>query len=358
MDLEFSLMKKLKKNRKNTVIINENNCPKYLYLSQADRHKYAKQRLDTLREAFLEKEEKESFCPVNHESYEPFTTYGIVLINESVWLSNVSDGSNIPMKLDISGLKRYFLFNGQIAAVTGRNIGGTELYTDKIETSPYLDKRKTNKARFSMLVLSEEKLINLKDSRVLEDSINNVCFVAVMGLSCKSTVDILKNYTKKNISTVFLVVPSTEDRNQPCIFPQPTERAVEERIFVLNNPGSTILNGHCVDFENIDVLTAIEKSSLANGIEDIRHEASKAFIFQKSYFPVYETNSTHCVSHDGSLSYEFTPDIFITSGKSSGFSYDFGPCSIVKLSNEDSAVQIEWDEGSALYKVERNENVL
>lgn len=147
MDFDEIVLSKLKKHdrKEKTLIRPVLNYKKdeLFFLKSSDRHNYVLNRINFMKPDFIDLLEVNDFLAPTTQSFSSFFTIGMVFSFEerpsadSIFL--VSDFNDVVVKLNLTGLKEYSLFPGQVVAAKGKNYNGNELFVEELFTMPIIE---------------------------------------------------------------------------------------------------------------------------------------------------------------------------------------------------------------------------
>lgn len=353
MDIESKILRKITRSVPRASI-----CPvvpeaaKYFHLKSKDKHVYISDRLEYMKQPFLDLLEIKEFLPVDFRSQDPFYAYGIVSssngdkINEECYLFNPADGSKAPAKLNLSFLDGYSIFNGQIVAIRGTNADGHQMSVQRIYGLPIVNINTAQRAHISVSVLkgpfSPKDIENMLacgcDSLVLFGpfcSFSGHSFSYIdQFISCVE----MSMRTRPDLKVV--LVPSAEDYCSVSIFPQPAHKVVSDRIVSLPNPSYFYLNNHLIAVSNFDGYIDMCSEELfkePSDSTDFLLKTDKAtrlsyhLVFQRSFVPVLYSKSD--VAYGNWLNMNIAPDLYIICSKMRQFHREVGPSTVLNTGN-------------------------
>lgn len=357
-DLESQILEKITK-KKNPIkfSINKRKTPEYFNVQS--REEYVKHRISSMKKSFLELLKIDEFLPINHVSIKPFYTYGMItsstgkILKDEVYICNTEDNSNVLMKLNLEGLRKYSLFNGLVVAIKARNLKGNELLVEDIYSLPLITTNNENKGLIKVVIgrgtfteNSLEKLLNIENDILI-----------LFGPFCKfhkgyfsdfeDFLSLLNNKIKEKSTQLIFLVPSLEDNNFVKVFPQITKSIISKNIVLLDNPSSFYANNHLITVSNFDVLSDLNTNEYYKEIKEeidplfsINRKSRLAYfaIFQKSFSPVFP--STFNVTYGSWLDMEIAPDIFITSSKLKEFVGEINPVAFLNIGTSNDSYHV------------------
>lgn len=344
----------------------------YFYFTRSDKHNFVNSRLLQMKQSFLESLGIDHFEPINHQSMKPFYTFGMISsptgerIESDCYLFNTTDSSNIPVKLDLSAVDTYSIFNGQIVALKGINPRGDLLQVQQIYTASILHINQ-NKKESGTIIVSKGPFSQHR----LESIFKNVASVHVLlgsfyGIednsdfkNMDSFTECLRSFKENKVDMHIIIVPSIDDLSSVRIFPQPAIKITEDdAISSLPNPGYFYLNNHLIlvcNFDNFIDLCSEEifKASSTKQTNDKFERMCHHLIFQKCFVPVLNSKSN--VAFGKWLEMDFTPDLYIISSKMKCFDRRVEPVTVVNVGGSRlETFKIECSKSE--YRIERFPN--
>lgn len=339
--------------------------PEYFYLKPAYKQEYVHSRLESLKESFRLSCKVDNFMPINHCSMNSFYTYGMVSsptgskIEDLVYLFNSTDGSNVAVKLCLSQVPFYSLFNGQIVAILGCNPRGDCIQVDSIIYSPMLNAPLTSK---------NHKPLSLEISKgpftkaiIKEMFVHNPDLFIFMGPFIESNtgefeklddlIKFIEDLLMKLPNSKAIIIPSLADQMGIKIFPQQAIPINSTRIVSYPNPCYFYANRHMIsicNFDNLMDLAFEEKSVQISSSDDDVSKIDRIerlvhhLIHQQSFVPAI--NSLSEVSYGSWLNMEIAPELYIISSKMKFLNATIGPSTVLNTV------------GKTIYTINSNEN--
>ncbi|ADM12428.1 DNA polymerase alpha-primase complex subunit B [Encephalitozoon intestinalis ATCC 50506] len=346
------------------------------YLKKGDKYEYVAYRLTSMKPYFLELLGIEDFSPVNSISSTSFYTYGIImnpfghkLDSQNTFIASNIDGSNdVVVKLNLSHLRRYSVFPGQIVAVKGKNITGGEITVETLHCIPVVDineekdgkEEKHNQpsivafsgpygfaSEFDVLdrILMEEADVLILVGPFISSAHGSEDHSPASMME-KEFVPRIRRWLNERPGSKVVLVPSVNDITCLGVFPQGPIDIDEERIVCTSNPCEFFLNEFLVCVSSLD--TPLEISSEEcfhdSGLEseddacgnllfggDRLKRIAYHLIFQRTFLPVFPSRNVVSYSVPENMSMDTAPDIYIVVSRLKHFSRDVGPSVVVNL---------------------------
>lgn len=385
MDIESKLLRNIvKPSKKNTLKLVKSEKARYFYLKPTDKASYVHSRLLQMKPLFLESLQISEFKPINHQSIKPFYTFGMLSsptgskigsedadqatsTEPSVFIFNTTDNSNIHVKLDLSALDSYSIFNGQIVAVKGTNTRGDSILAEAIYLTPSLAENMSVRGEINTIIsrgpfscADLEKIFKLESDPFI-----------FLGPFCGANGNEFKTFSEfiaslevfigriQNVKII--IVPSLDDCCSVRVYPQPAVKSPSERIISLANPSYFLLNSHLILLSNFD-------SFIDLCYEEVSKEPSKPdtgpfsgdriqrlashLVFQQSFVPVL--NSKSDVAFGSWLKMNYSPDLYVISSKMKSFERSAGPTTVFNTGGLSKAsFRITSRGNSPKYNIER-----
>ncbi|XP_058947693.2 DNA polymerase alpha subunit B [Pocillopora verrucosa] len=356
---------------------------KYMFHKQADKAAVLSDLIDDMAEKLQESLGIEEFSSLSIPTQEEVSVIGRVCCDsngklnaQSVILEGsqeISSGQRI--KLDLSELRQFTVFPGQVIATQGLNSTGQKLVVNKICTGVQLpfrsssdnvepDSEDMSSEPFLMLVaagpfttsdsLLYEPLADLiktvqndkPDLLILlgpfvdskhEQIINGDLEEPFEEIFDRQVQQIIKATEK--LSTVVIFVPSYRDIHHHFVYPQPpfstkidiSESSTTERIHFVPDPCTLVVNNVTIGLSSMDVLLHLgsEETVCPPGSSDRLGRLVRHILYQHSYYPL------HPPAEDVNLDYEqfekqaifpYNPDILILPSDLRYFAKDILGC--------------------------------
>ncbi|XP_063800926.1 DNA polymerase alpha subunit B [Pseudophryne corroboree] len=349
---------------------------KYMFQKLMDIRDVVSSKIEEIGEALKNNFHIEEFTSVSFPAQETVTVLGQIgcdsngrLNAKSVILEGDrehSSGMHVPV--DLSELKEYSLFPGQVVVMEGTNSTGRKFVASKLYEGVPLPFYKPNldledypqqmiMAACGPFTTSDTITYDaLKD---LVDVINrdrpDVCILLGPFLDAKHeqierlqlTVtfeEVFKSCLKMIIEGTrpsgshLVFVPSVRDVHHDPVYPQPPfncyEAAKEDktRVHFIADPCTLSVNGVAVGFTSTDLLFhmgAEEISSGTAGASDRFSRILKHILTQRSYYPLYPPSEEINIDYDALYNYAMmpvTPDVFIVPSELRFFIKDVSGC--------------------------------
>lgn len=356
MNIENKIMSKVQKTtpQKLSIRILQHQRPEYFYLKYSNKKDFIHYRLLSQKEFYLAACKVKIFEPINHRSDIPFFTYGLIssptgakIDGSNIYLFNSTDGSNIPVKLDLSNLSSYSLFNGQIVALQGINPAGNLMIVEKIFYFPQvnINEPETFSPRNLILLEVAKGPFNRKNvDQIFKNSSSLYIFMGPFIDSKNDAFDSLNslvNYIDKHMEKLpnskAILVPSLTDRSSVQIFPQPALTVDSKKIISCPNPCKLFINSHLVYICNFDNLIDLAYDEISvcksTDTDDELFKVSRNtrlvhhLVFQQTFAPIL--SSLSCITYGKWLDMKAAPDLFIISSKINFKNGVIGPSTVL-----------------------------
>ncbi|XP_060240844.1 DNA polymerase alpha subunit B isoform X1 [Meriones unguiculatus] len=335
-------------------------------------YKFMFQQLPDVREALICKIEElgselkehykiEAFSPLLVPAQEPVTVLGQIgcdsngrLNSKSVILEGDrehSSGTQIPV--DLSDLKEYSLFPGQVVIMegfntTGRRFTATKLYEGVL--LPFYQPTEEDGDSEQTVVLVACGPYTTSDSTAYEPLLDlitvinrdrpDVCILFGPFLDAKHEQvenchltspfeDVFKQClrtviegTRSSSGSNLVFVPSLRDVHHEPVYPQPPftfpelPREDKKRVRFVSDPCSLSINGVMFGLTSTDLLFHIgtEEICSSSGTSDRFSRILKHILTQRSYYPLYPPHEDMAIDYENFYAYAqlpVTPDVFI-----------------------------------------------
>ncbi|ELA42130.1 uncharacterized protein VICG_00771 [Vittaforma corneae ATCC 50505] len=359
MDIESKLLRNIvKPNKKCTLKLVKPEGTSYLYLKPADKASYIHSRLLQMKPLFLESLQISEFKPINYQSIKPFYTFGMISSSTGskissedivsaiptdplVFAFNSTDNSNVSVKLDLSALDSYSLFNGQVVAVKGTNTRGDSILVESIYSTPGLTEYKSVRGEIAAVISKGPFSYADLESIFKLESDPFIFFGPFCGTNesefktLSEFVDSLEIFIRKLQSVKVIIVPSLDDYCSVRVYPQPAIKISNERITSLPNPSYILLNNHLILLSNFDSFIDLcyeEISKEPSKSEDVLFSGDRIqrlsyhLVFQQSFVPVLNSKSN--VAFGSWLKMSYSPDLYVISSKIKSFDRCVGPVTV------------------------------
>ncbi|XP_075597583.1 DNA polymerase alpha subunit B [Balearica regulorum gibbericeps] len=332
---------------------------KFMFQKAFDIREALSWRIEELGDVLKSHHHLDDFASVLLPAQEPVTVLGQIgcdsngkLNAQSVVLEGDrehSSGGQIP--LDLSELKEYSLFPGQIVALEGTNTTGRRMVVSKVyEGVPLPFHAPLEPAPEQRMVLVACGPYTTSDSIAydpLADLIDvigrdrpDVCVLFGPFVDAKheqvencqllgSFAEVFKLCLKtiiegtRSAGSQLVFVPSSRDVHHDCVYPQPPfsypelPRDDKPRVRFVSDPCTLDIDGVVFGLTSTDLLfhMGAEEISSLSGISDRFTRILKHVLMQRSYYPLYPPSEELNVDYESFYSYgslPVTPDILVT----------------------------------------------
>ncbi|KAM8940287.1 DNA polymerase alpha subunit B isoform 2-T2 [Pelodytes ibericus] len=354
--------------------------------SLAKSYKYMFQKLTDIREVVSSKIEELGESLKNHFHIDEFTSVSFLAQESVTVLGHIGCDSNgklnsksvilegdrehstgMHVPVDLTELKDYSLFPGQVVVMEGTNSTGRKFVATKLyEGVPLPFHKPGNEFEEcpSQMVLTACGPFTTSDSitydalKDLVDVVNrdrpDVCILLGPFLDAKHeqieslqlTVtfeDVFKHCLKLIIEGTrpsgchLVFVPSVRDVHHDPIYPQPPFSCFEpskedkQRVHFVADPCTLTVNSVVLGLTSTDLLfhMGAEEISSSGGAPDRFSRILRHILTQRSYYPLYPPNEEINIDYEGLYNYTtmpVTPDIFIVPSELRYFIKDVGGC--------------------------------
>uniref|UniRef100_A0A8C3WPG4 DNA polymerase alpha subunit B n=1 Tax=Catagonus wagneri TaxID=51154 RepID=A0A8C3WPG4_9CETA len=302
----------------------------------------------------------EAFTPVLVPAQEPVTLLGQIgcdsngkLNHKSVILEGDrehSSGAQIPV--DLSELKEYSLFPGQVVVMEGINTTGRKLVATRLYEGvplPFHQPSEEEGESEQIMVLVACGPYTTSDSITFEPLLDliavinhdrpDVCILFGPFLdakheqveSCLLTSpfeDVFKQCLRtiiegtRSSGSLLVFVPSLRDAHREPVYPQPPfscpelPREDRKRVQFVSEPCTLSVNGMIFGLTSTDLLfhMGAEEISSSSGSSDRFSRILKHILTQRSYYPLYPPQEDVAIDYERFYAYAqlpVTPDVFI-----------------------------------------------
>ncbi|XP_076971869.1 DNA polymerase alpha subunit B [Tamandua tetradactyla] len=302
----------------------------------------------------------EAFTPVLVPTQEPVALLGQIgcdsngkLNSKSVILEGDrehSSGAQIPV--DLSELKEYSLFPGQVVIMEGINTTGRKLVATKLYEGvplPFHHPTEEDEDFEQQMVLAACGPYTTSDSIAYDPLLDliavinrdrpDVCILFGPFLDAKHEQvenclltspfdDIFKQCLRtiiegtKSSGSHLVFVPSLRDVHHQPVYPQPPfshpdlSREDKERVQFVSEPCTLSINGVIFGLTSTDLLfhMGAEEISSSSGTSDRFSRVLKHILTQRSYYPLYPPQEDMAIDYENFYTYAqlpVTPDVFI-----------------------------------------------
>ncbi|OQS54515.1 hypothetical protein EHP00_23 [Ecytonucleospora hepatopenaei] len=378
---------KFTKKQKLTYVVCNNKEYESFFADKYDKQKFIKNRIDLLYNSYLKSIKISSFDNLTvHKNTEIWiigsltTITGEKINSENICLEN-SDFSQKYIKIDISKLKNFLFFNGQVVAFRGflhnffKNKKQSTDFSDFDTSNSSLNDNEmygseiiTGNVHNNLVFKSNEFSIKPHVSNPIKSK-KALSFVVAKGpfteilienyARCDASAVILlgpftekrqdfsdfivlcKNTFKKKMSVKVFLVPSTEDKEfDPC-YPQNAREIDYNDVICLSNPAIIELNDHSVVINNFDILKDLSAYSLTDVTQNYMQTKKDFEVFnrmicrqtllQKNLLPVFPPQSF--VYSQNNLSLNIIPNVYIISSIFDSFEMMECACHFINMGN-------------------------
>lgn len=351
MDIQSKILSKVTKNRLKAEInpITIEN-PTYFYLSPEDKLDFVTQRLQFMKQSFLDLLEITDFLPINHISSKSFYTFGMITsitgskIDSDCMIFNPSDKSSVLSKLNLNSVDSYSLFKGQVVAIKGKNPRGDEISVESIYTLPVVNIN-TSKRQSLRCTVSKGPFTQSIIKQILENDPEVLILFGPFNEDNESDfanfeelLQFLESQLKKTPVSKAIIVPSLEDTQFLRIIPQLAKPYAFQRIICVSNPSFIYINNHLVSLCNYDLIHELSSEEIykeKKSDNDLLFSGDRVtrlsyhLVFQRSFAPVFPSNIN--VALGEWLNMKNSPDLYICSSKMIQFSKEVGPTTVVNI---------------------------
>ncbi|KAM8985964.1 DNA polymerase alpha subunit B [Ara ararauna] len=332
---------------------------KFMFQKALDVREVLSWRIEELGEALKNHHHLEDFTSVSLPAQEPVTVLGQIgcdangkLNAKSVVLEGDrehSSGGRVP--LDLSELREYSLFPGQVLALEGTNSTGRRMVVSKLyEGVPLPFHTPPEPASEQRMVLVACGPYTPSDSigydplsdlvAVITRDRPDVCILFGPFLDAKheqvencqllgSFSEVFKLCLKmiiegtRSAGSQLVVVPSARDVHHDYVYPQPPFRYPElpkedkQRVHFVSDPCTLEVDGVVLGLTSTDLLfhMGAEEISSSSGISDRFTRILKHILTQRSYYPLYPPSEELNIDYESFYSYAslpVTPDVLVT----------------------------------------------
>ncbi|XP_057409339.1 DNA polymerase alpha subunit B isoform X3 [Balaenoptera acutorostrata] len=309
-----------------------------------------------------------SSCPKDCHSYvylrqEPVTLLGQIgcdsngkLNHKSVILEGDrehSSGAQIPV--DLSELKEYSLFPGQVVVMEGINTTGRKLVATRLYEGvplPFHQPTEEDGDSEQIMVLVACGPYTTSDSITFDPLLDLITIINhdrpdVCILSClltspfeevfKQCLRTIIEGTRSSSGSHLIFVPSLRDVHHEPVYPQPPfscsdlPREDKKRVQFVSEPCTLCINGMIFGLTSTDLLLHMgaEEISSSSGTSDRFSRILKHILTQRSYYPLYPPQEDMAIDYENFYAYAqlpVTPDVFIAPSELRYFVKDILGC--------------------------------
>ncbi|XP_052768744.1 DNA polymerase alpha subunit B-like [Mya arenaria] len=345
---------------------------KYMFQKMSDKRDVLNDMIEDMAEHIQKVHNIEEFSHVALPTQEEVTIVGRICCDSNGKLNaksvvlegsiDMSSGKMIPV--DLSQLKEFALFPGQMVAMTGHNSTGQKFVASKLLESvplplPEIKTSQENASRLSLLVaagpfstsdsLSYEPLSDLVEQiRIVRP---DVCILMGPFVDCKNTEIENGNCTlpfeeifqskieeiaqaTENLNVKVVILPSYRDIHHDPLYPTPPykyENSKHKHIQFHTDPCTLRINNVVVGLTSTDVLFQMGSEEIAfpPGGSDRLGRLVQHLLSQHSYYPFYPPSEEMCIDYEKFPASGFmptTPHIFILPSEFKQFIKDIKGC--------------------------------
>ncbi|XP_052518072.1 DNA polymerase alpha subunit B isoform X1 [Budorcas taxicolor] len=333
---------------------------KYMFQKLPDIREVLTCKIEELGSELKEHYKIEAFAPILVPAQEPVTLLGQIgcdsngkLNHKSVILEGDlehSSGTQIPV--DLSELKEYSLFPGQVVVMEGINTTGRKLVATRLYEGVPLpfhqpDEEDGDSEQFMVLVacgpyttsdsITFDPLLDL--ITIINRDRPDVCILFGPFLDAKheqvesclltsSFEDVFKQCLRtiiegtRSSGSHLIFVPSLRDVHHEPVYPQPPFscsdllREDKKRVRLVSEPCTLSINGVTFGLTSTDLLfhMGAEEISSSSGTSDRFSRILKHILTQRSYYPLYPPQEDVAIDYENFYLYAqlpVTPDVFI-----------------------------------------------
>ncbi|KAL2805854.1 DNA polymerase alpha subunit B [Daubentonia madagascariensis] len=332
-------------------------------------------KIEELGSELKEHYEIEAFTPLLVPAQEPVTLLGQIgcdsngkLNNKSVILEGDrehSSGAQIPV--DLSELKEYSLFPGQVVIMEGINTTGRKLVATKLYEGvplPFYQPTEEDGDFEQSMILAACGPYTTSDSITYDPLLDliaiinhdrpDVCILFGPFLDAKheqvenclltsSFEDVFKQCLRtiiegtRSSGSHLVFVPSLRDVHHEPVYPQPPfsysdlSREDKKRVQFVSEPCSLSINGVIFGLTSTDLLfhMGAEEISSSSGTSDRFSRILKHILTQRSYYPLYPPQEDMAIDYETFYVHAqlpVTPDVFIIPSELKYFVKDILGC--------------------------------
>ncbi|CAM5154815.1 unnamed protein product [Natator depressus] len=333
---------------------------KFMFQKFHDIREVLSWKIEELGDALKKHYKIEEFTSVLVPAQEPVTVLGQIACDSNGKLNaksvilegdrEHSSGGQVPV--DLSELKEYSLFPGQVVVMESINSTGAKLVASKLyEGVPLPFYQSTEQAEdlelqmvlFACGPYTTSDSITYDPMLDLIDIINkdkpDVCILFGPFLDAKheqvengqligSFEDIFKHCLKmiiegtRSAGSQLVFVPSLRDVHHDYIYPQPPFSCYElskddkQRVHFVSDPCTLAINGVIFGLTSTDLLfhMSAEEISSSSGVSDRFTRILKHVLTQRSYYPLYPPSEEMNVDYENFYNYvplPVTPDVLV-----------------------------------------------
>ncbi|KAM9302327.1 DNA polymerase alpha subunit B [Gastrophryne carolinensis] len=353
-----------------------NKSYKYMFQKLTDIRDVLSSKIEELGDALKNHFHIEELTSVSFPAQETVTVLGQIACDSNGKLNSKSvvlegdreHSSGMFVPVDLSDLKEYSLFPGQVVVMDGTNSTGRKFVATKLYEGvvlPFYQPTEDTEDTPQQMILAACGPFTTSDTIAYEalkdlvDVINrdrpDVCILLgpfldakheqVENLQLTGTFEELFKSCMKMIiegtrlsGSHLIIVPSVRDVNHDPIYPQPpftccdVAKEDKQRVHFVADPCTISINGVAIGFTSTDLLFhmgAEEISSASAGAPDRFSRILKHILSQRSYYPLYPPHEEMNIDYEALYNYAMmpvTPDVFIVPSELRFFIKDICGC--------------------------------
>ncbi|XP_003798692.1 DNA polymerase alpha subunit B [Otolemur garnettii] len=348
---------------------------KTMFQKLADIREVLTCKIEELGSELKEHYEIEAFTPLSELAQEPVALLGQIGCDSNGKLNNKSmilegdreHSSGVQIPVDLSELKEYSLFPGQVVIMEGINTTGRKLIATKLyEGVPlpfYQPTEEDGDFEQSMVLaacgpyttcdsITYDPLLDL--IAIINHDRPDVCILFGPFLDAKheqvenclltsSFEDVFKQCLRtiiegtRSSGSHLVFVPSLRDVHHEPVYPQPPfsysdlSREDKKRVQFVSEPCTLSINGVIFGLTSTDLLfhMGAEEISSSSGTSDRFSRILKHILTQRSYYPLYPPQEDMAIDYENFYVYAqlpVTPDVFIIPSELKYFVKDILGC--------------------------------
>ncbi|TWW55669.1 DNA polymerase alpha subunit B [Takifugu flavidus] len=275
---------------------------KYMFQRLRDVRNVLTEKIEVLGERLRSHFNIEEFSPVSLPAQDSITVLGQICCDsngklnaQSVLLEAGPDQGGQQVPVNLSELKEYSLFPGQVVVMEGMNTTGRKLTASKLyELGPFVD----------------SKHEQIEKAQVTET------FEAIFSRCMESIVD-----GTKSTGCQLVFVPSQRDIHHHCIYPQPPftlpnlSKDQSERVTLVPDPCTLLIDGVTFGITSTDILFHMGAEEISCGTGSDRFSRIlRHMLCQRSFYPLYPPVEDVNMDYEKFQSFgqmPVTPDVLI-----------------------------------------------
>ncbi|XP_066110156.1 DNA polymerase alpha subunit B isoform X1 [Saccopteryx bilineata] len=348
---------------------------KFMFQKLPDIREVLTCKIEELGSEVKERYKIEAFAPVLVPAQEPITLLGQIVCDGNGKLNSKSvilegdrehsSGAQVPV--DLSELKEYSLFPGQVVIMEGINTTGRKLVATKLYEGvplPFYQPTEEDGDFEQNMVLVACGPYTTSDSITYDPMLDlitiinhdqpDVCILFGPFLDAKHEQvenclltspfeDIFKQCLRtiiegtRSSGSHLVFVPSLRDVHHEPVYPQPPfsysdlPHEDKKRVQFVSEPCSLSINGVVFGLTSTDLLfhMGAEEISSSSGTSDRLSRILKHILTQRSYYPLYPPQEDMAIDYENFYAYAqlpVTPDVFIIPSELRYFVKDILDC--------------------------------